>query len=696
MEPMRSARTFCSSLALLFLAALPLGGCDGSSGTDTTPTTTTGPTKGTVTLFDLEADLTAGFFDLPMPSDLRLTEAGGPDYTSFPNVNELPLIDGVKKVAMDRKGFPVIPVAYFRFSAPVPAQDAEKVVPADKASPFLLVDVDPASDERGRLFPTVAATPEVDIYTPENLLAVAPRPGFVLKPNRKYAVVVRRSLGDAEGNELDVADDLATLAGDKTPDGPLGGKAAALYAPLWETLDQIGLDRGEVAAATVFTTGDVVKSTFDVSSAVKEQYTIEITGLALDPDDGATHERFCELRGKVVYPQFQTGTPPFDTEGLFELDESGVPKKQRDEEAPIAIAIPKKPMPEGGYPLVVYFHGSGGLSTQFIDRGKIYTPDGEPEKGKGPAHELAFHDIASAGSALPVNPERLPGAGETEYLNLNNLAAMRDTFRQGVIEQRLFIEALRKLQIDPALLAGCDGPTLPAGETAFHFSEKDLLAQGQSMGGMYTNMIGSTEPRIRAVVPTGAGGFWTYFILKTSLIPGVASKVGVLLLQTMVPLTFMHPAIHVSEVALEPADPMVYMPRLARRPLDGHPVRPIYEPVGEGDSYFPTVLYDAIVLAYGHPMAGGEVWPTMQEALALDGLDGVLPYPVVDNRTSELDGTPYTGVVVQYAGDGIYDPHGIYGQLDEVKYQYGCFFKTFLDTGKASVLEPKPLGTPCE
>ena len=304
--------------------------------------------------------------------------------------------------------------------------------------------------------------------------------------------------------------------------------------------------------------------------------------------------------------------------------------------------------------------------------------------------------IASAGSALPVNPERLPGAGETEYLNLNNLAAMRDTFRQGVIEQRLFIEALRKIQIDPALLAGCDGATLPAGETSFHFSEEDLLAQGQSMGGMYTNMIGSTEPRIQAVVPTGAGGFWTYFILETSLIPGVASKVGVLLLQTMVPLTFMHPALSLSETALEPADPMVYMPRLGRRPLEGHPVRPIYEPVGKGDSYFPTVLYDAIVLAYGHPMAGDVVWPEMQESLALDGLDGVLPYPVVDNLKSKAGGAPYTGVVVQYEGDGIYDPHGIYGQLDEVKYQYGCFFSTFLKTGKASVLAPKPLGTPCE
>ncbi|MBK8259556.1 MAG: hypothetical protein IPK82_43740 [Polyangiaceae bacterium] len=683
---MRSLRT------LAFLFTLSMVACDGTpTETETTPTP-----KGTVTLFDLNADLTVSFFDMPMPSDLRVTDKGAPDYTGFPNPNSLSLIEGIRHVAMDRKGFPTVPVAYFRFTSPMPSLDPESVVAADKTSPFLLVDVDPDSNERGRLFPTVALNLEVDNYTAENMIGVAARPGFVLKPNRKYAFVVQRSLNDAEGKKLDVADELEALAAGKTPEGALGSKATTIYQPLWETLDTIGVARTDVAAATVFTTGDVVQSTFEISEAVKKNFSVEITDLAIDPDDGIAHERFCELKGKVVYPQFQTGTPPFDTDGLILLDDSGVPIKQRDEEAPIAIAIPKMPMPAGGYPMVIYFHGSGGLSDQFIDRGKIYTPDGTPEKGKGPAHELAYHGFASAGSALPVNPERLPGAAETEYLNLNNLAAMRDTFRQGVIEQRLFLEALRKLKLTPDMLAGCTGVSLPAGETEYYFSDKDLFAQGQSMGGMYTNMIGSTEPRIRAVVPTGAGGFWTYFITKTSLIPDVASKIGVLLLQTMVPLTFLHPAMHISQTALEPADPMVYMPRLGRRPLSGHPVRPIYEPVGKGDSYFPTVLYDAIVLAYGHPMVGDEVWPTMQPALELDGLDGILSYPVENNKASELDETPYTGAVVQYEGDGIYDPHGIYGQLDEVKYQYGCFFATFLKTGKAKILAPKPLGSPCE
>jgi hypothetical protein len=76
----------------------------------------------------------------------------------------------------------------------------------------------------------------------------------------------------------------------------------------------------------------------------------------------------------------------------------------------------------------------------------------------------------------------------------------------------------------------------------------------------------------------------------------------------------------------------------------------------------------------------------MQESLALQGLDGIVSYPVANNLVSE-NGTPYTGVVVQYEGDGIADPHGIFAQLDEVKEQYSEFFDSFQKTGIAVVPE---------
>jgi len=672
------------------------------------------PPKGSTApkvVFNLDADLTAesAFWDFPYPSDLRLKD-GAPVGTAFPNPLNKKLVETVRKAVSDRKGFPVVPTGYFRFDASLAPSAIDEVIPADAKSKVLLVDVDPKSSERGRFIPTVANVLATDDYVPDNVIGVAPRPGFVLHGNRTYAFVVMRSFGDVTGKPLEVAPSFATLASGGTPAGARGAEAKALYAPLFETLSQKGVAATDVAAATVFTTGDVVADFFDMSEKVLAAHTSAIPDLNVDPDDGAAHPRYCELKGFITYPQFQPGTPPFDSEGLFQL-EGGVPKKQRDEKVPLTITIPNGTMPADGWPLILYFHGSGGLSTASVDRGTWHPetdatkcPDGKLDtwegktgcnvKGEGPAHVVAAHGFAMAGSALPVNPERLPGAAEIAYINLANLSVMRDTFRQGAMEQRMFLDALLKLSIAPEIVATCSGVALPSGATAHKFRAEPVLAMGQSMGGMYTNIIAGIEPRIRAVAPTGAGGYWSYFITKTSLYDDGAGLVAGLV-SASPQLNFMHPVLTAFETGVEPADPIVYMPRLGRRPLDKHPARAIYEPVGKGDSYFPTVLYDAIALAYGHKQAGDTVWPTMQPVLQLDGLDGMINYPVTNNLKS-ANGSQYTGAVIQYAGDGVYDPHAIYTQLDAVKYQYGCFFKTFLDRGVATIPKPAALGTACE
>ena len=58
--------------------------------------------------------------------------------------------------------------------------------------------------------------------------------------------------------------------------------------------------------------------------------------------------------------------------------------------------------------------------------------------------------------------------------------------------------------------------------------------------------------------------------------------------------------------------------------------------------------------------------------------------PVTAN-TPHDGGAATTNVVVQYAGDGIADPHYLYRQSDAVKHQYACFFETYLKTGQATV-----------
>src|SRR5204863_7417226 len=134
-----------------------------------------------------------------------------------------------------------------------------------------------------------------------------------------------RAAGDAAAKPLSVSPAMRDLAAGRTPSGKSGAAARASYASLFATLAMIGVDAGDVAAATPFTTGDVVQETFDISSGIVARNPATIHDLHIDPDDGAQHDRFCELIGTITLPQFQKGLPPFDQDGSFEFGSDGLP-----------------------------------------------------------------------------------------------------------------------------------------------------------------------------------------------------------------------------------------------------------------------------------------------------------------------------------------------------------------------------------
>jgi hypothetical protein len=597
-------------------------------------------------------------------------------------VRAVPIVDDLLVVARMHVRAPLMPITYVRFGVAVPERLHTEVVAGGAGADVVLVDIDPDSPERGKVWPVVVETLVEDDFAPETLVAVAPRPGLVLAPDTTYAVVFRR------GFAPDAAPPADWVA---LRDGTRPGVAAEVYQPLWSVLDDLGIARDDVLVATVLTTGDEVRRMRDRSEAVRAGHDAVFGTFAIDPVDGAAHDGFCELVGTVTFPQFQTGVAPFNADGLFVLDGDGVPVAQGELTVPIAITLPSGEMPAAGWPLYQFFHGSGGVSGGLVDLGPILEPGGEPVLGEGPGFVVARHGIAAASSALPLNPERFPGASAYEYLNLNNLAALPHTFQQGVFEQRILLDALLELEIPAAALAGCPEVTLPAGATGHRFDPAKLVGGGQSMGGMYTNLVGAVEPRLGALVPTGAGGFWNLFLLETELLPGSRQFVVTAFATDYDRINFMHPALDLIAIGFEIADPVVAMSRIVRRPLDepGFAPRHVYEPVGEGDVYFATTVFDAAALAYGNQQAGEAIWPAMQDALAVDGLDGLLAYPVTGNR----DGT--TAVVVQFESDGIENAHYIYRQLEEVKHQYGCFFASYLG-GTPTVVAPAALDAPCQ
>ena len=158
------------------------------------------------------------------------------------------------------------------------------------------------------------------------------------------------------------------------------------------------------------------------------------------------------------------------------------------------------------------------------------------------------------------------------------------------------------------------------------------------------------------------------------------------------PLTVLHPALMVLQHAWEAADPISYMPRVAARPLPGRTSTSLFVPVGQGDSFFPEPIFDAAAIAYHLKQAGTEHWPALQQGLSLAGQGGIEGYPVSGNVAA---GDGYTGVVAQYQGDGLADPHAIFMQLPELRYQWSCFFRSHKDSGEATVFAPADPAAAC-
>ncbi|MCC6213392.1 MAG: hypothetical protein IT376_00870 [Polyangiaceae bacterium] len=671
------------------LLALGLAACGDPGATSAPPLP--GAVPGAQVRFALDAVARGAFYDFPFPSELRTDAQGRPILTGVPVAATSPAIANVLEIAGDQVGYPTVSTSYFRFDEPVAEQDPWAPRPGAQGEPLLLVDVDPESPERGALVPVVAATLAPDAYAPEHLLGVAPMPGATLAPGRLHAAIVLRALGDAGGEPLGVPAALVALARDRAPAGPHGAALLAAYRPVFETLDALGVDRADVAAATVFRTSRVVEETARLGDALIARGVPTLGAPALRPGRGTSAARFCELAGQVELPQHQTGEPPYETLGTFELGADALPRVTRTERVPFVITIPRAPMPTGGYPLVTYAHGSGGLSTQVADRGPVKELGGERTPGEGPAHVAALHGFATFAHAHPLNPERLPGASDRAYLNFDNLKAYRDTFRQGHVEERLLLRALAALEIPPGALAGCDGPSLPAGATTYRLDTTSVLALGQSMGAQYATMLGATEPAVRAVAPTGSGGHWGLLIAEGSAV-GSSSLIGILL-GTNETLTVPHPGLMLLEMAWEPADPIVYAPHLLRRPLAGHAARHVYQPVGEADTYFAEETFDAMAAAYGTRQAGEEVWPGTQRTLALVGAEGLAPYPVRENVVGGA-GLPVTAVVVHYRGDGLANPHDVFMQLPAARSQWACFFASARGD-VATVFAPGDPDAPC-
>lgn len=625
------------------------------------------------------------FFDLPWPSDARRLPSGAPDLRGLPNPRGASWIDRTYQLAMtDTSGFSPSGTISFQFDAALAAAPADPLAFLAADAPVQLVDVDPRSPERGKRHPIhVGITARADSFRPAHLLQVLPVPGLALRPGTTYAALVLRKLGASGTPWLGQHPLLTELLAGQTPAGAKGPDLRRACEPLLSALPGLGIHPDDLAAATVFTTGD--------PTALLIQQARHLDGLApLAPSALRTRDGypdFTALIGTWQPPQFQQGTPPFVLGGGEQVrDASGLPVVQRIDTAELQLSVPKGRMPAGGFPLYLYVHGTGGLASQAIDRGAMPAPNVDPPLGSGLASYVAPVGWATACSAGPLSPGRIGALSADGYAAYNVFypAAMRDNFVQMVLEMVLFRRLLLNLRIDPALCPGTDASAAPDGKIGF--DPRFVVVGGQSLGSYLSGILAAVVPGWQGAVLTGAGGSWVEFAFGPKDPFDLSLVLQLLVVPAGETLDRFHPLVMAFDLAVGPADNMHYVRRLLRDPLPGAVPPHLLVVEGHADLQVPVGLQRALCLAAGVDLAGGDPAPGSDEQVAPVlpwGGGAVVPYPVSLNRTLP-DGSRRTAVAVRYLPD-FREGHYVSVQRPEPKRQIREFVQA-LGQGQAPTI----------
>lgn len=605
-----------------------------------------GPGGPPTVVFDLEG----GFFDAPYPSDLRTDAEGRPDLTGFPSRRGL-LDDAATVVESERPGFSTITGVYFRFSAPVELSLLpDPAARRDESSPIWLVDVDPDSRTRGTRLPAYATYYEEQTTVwPGNTLVVRPVPGLHLAPGRRYAVALRSSLSDA----IEPSPAFEALKTDAS------GEVGAHYDALFGALEDAGLPRDEVLNATMFTTVDAVDELdrardFIMSQplpTVRDWRLVSVRGDELRAE--ATFDTYELLEGEPPYEEFGSGNLAFGPDGM--------PSTVNRRAVRIGVSVPTSDVPAGGFPTVVYGHGTGG--------------DNRSQFGREGA-ALAEIGVAMVGLEAVLHGDRSPGELQVENLIAMNPVAAREVVRQTVLDMILVFRLLAEGAIEVPAELNDGTPVALSGDPAMYM--------GHSQGSQEAGLLLAAEPSIEAAFLSAGGAGGTITIVERELTPGtrISCLIGSLIREPCEVMTEDHPAITlIIQPILEPADPLQFAHRFIReRPMGWRPLN-VGLTEGLNDSFTPPRAIEALAVAIGLPIV--EPVAQMSDPFQIANLPPISA-PVTENLLTP-QGAAVTGGLMQFPDDGHF---AIYDN-DDARNRYVQFFRSFVETGSATL--PAPL-----
>jgi predicted esterase len=611
----------------------------------------TAPEAGVRALFALSDD-GGDFYALPFPSDIRRDDDGTISLAGYPRSN---VLLGLYADAAERlDGFGLNAAIHLRFSGPIDEASLPTVEQSrDDGAAVYLVDVDPASPDRGARIPVrVAFRGTAGATIGPDWLAALPYPGFPLAEGTTYALVVTDRV-TAGGQPVTAAADFAAIAGDGAVTGALADARAA-YAPLWDWLDEAGGDeRADVVTAAVFTTQRATAIAGALRTAVRALPAPRAANVVrVDAPD-----TLFSYTATFASPSFQRGEVPYRAEGSGAIvtDDDGRPVVQRSERLRLSISVPRTAMPAAGWPVALVAHGTGGDFQSYLR--------------DGTAERMAAQGIASVSIDQVLHGPRGDGRDPAvTFFNFENPLAARDNPLQGAADGFSLLRLVEGLVVP----RGSGGPAAD-----IRFDGERIFFFGHSQGGLTGPPFVAYEPHIRGSVLSGAGGLLYYALLGKTEPIDIAALAATLLGEDT--LDEWSPPLALLQTWIERSDTVNYGPLLVRRPPPGVVARPVFQSEGFVDSFTPLATIEALATAIGGDQVGPVLAPV--EGLALRGRRA-LNAPV----TANLDGT--TAALVQYRAPAGEDGHFVVFDVPAAQTQSIRFLATLAATGRATVERP--------
>jgi dienelactone hydrolase len=454
-----------------------------------------------------------------------------------------------------------------------------------------LVDVDPASNERGRVIAM-----EWHYDDARRVLQGAPASGEVLREGTRYAAFVTSKLIAADGEALAKAPAFDELS-------------AARWASTEDAMRELREQNDAIVGVTAFTTqhasapmiaAKAIAAALPPSDLVFADPAIIFSGTAAldrvigtatraidgpraglerwgnDNPTGIAHEHVGVIGTGVMtsarFRRADTGTDGPDDETF----EDPVRVISMDEIF-VTFIVPSTPMPSGGYPVVIYGHGLGASRDQLLSFAEPLTAQGYvivgiDMSGHGSRFDATDQhaNMANQLSSFTGEPGLRDGFGDVTGLTTQfdffegflGVGGVRDSIRQSALDLGRVAQMLRRADLDLSALAG-PGSTNPMLDTT------RIAYIGESFGTVVGAVFAAIEPNVDLyVLDVPGGGILDRLLPESAEIGSLALPIIESIYGPRDRLNRWHPLIGMMQAVVDGADPLTYAPHILTNRFD--------------------------------------------------------------------------------------------------------------------------------